>query len=211
MQGLFGARPALVSSSKGLLVCVHGGLVAFDPGLELGELAVGGALGAAGHLAAGGEPCEGLRHPQGFGGIAVAFVDGGQPLVGMAAHEPFRDALLEEVDGPPGVAGLEGALGLLVALHRGLEEAEGVFFCPDPLPFLLLEPIEGRGRAFAPLGAPEYALETPENQTLPSRYARPSISTSRSAFQPVSAPPAAALRKCLGRHCSGAFDAGTPC
>ena len=70
-------------------MCIEGGLVALDPGLELGELAIGGALRSAGHFAAGGEPGEDLGHPQRLGVVVAAFVDGGQPFVGVAADETF--------------------------------------------------------------------------------------------------------------------------
>src|SRR4051812_35696388 len=100
-------RPGFLARRR-LLVCVEGASIAYDAVLELGELAVGGALRAAGHLPAGGELCEGLAHPQRFGGVAAAFADGGEPFVGMASDEPFGDARLEEVDGPFGVAPLAG-------------------------------------------------------------------------------------------------------
>src|SRR5215213_2072320 len=66
--------------------------VALDAGFELGELAVGGALGSAGHLSAGGEPYESLAYPEGIGGVVPAFVDGGEPFVGVAADELLADA-----------------------------------------------------------------------------------------------------------------------
>ena len=47
----------------GLSTFVERASVALDAGLELGEFAVGGALGSAGHLSAGGELCEGFGHP----------------------------------------------------------------------------------------------------------------------------------------------------
>src|SRR5215213_10371583 len=175
-RGFLGHVRLSFRAQRKLLVRVEGGLVAFDPGLKLGELAVGGALGAAGHLAAGDELHESLAHPQRFGGVAAAFVDGGQPFVRVAAHEPFGDALLEKGDGPPGVAALENALGLLVALNRDLEVAEGIFLGPDPLPLLLVESIERRRPACAPIRASEHALQAPENQSLLSRYAYTSIS-----------------------------------
>src|SRR5215217_32218 len=108
--------------------------VALDAGFELGELAVGGALGSAGHLSAGGELCEGFGYPEGFGGVVPAFVDGGESLVRVAADELLADADLVKLDGPFGVAVLDGQLGLLVTLHRGLEVAQRVLFRPDPRP-----------------------------------------------------------------------------
>src|SRR5687768_11134603 len=106
--------------------------VALDAGLELGEFAVGGALGSAGHLSAGGELREGFGYPEGFGEVMPAFVDGGEALVRVAADELLADAYLVELDGPFGVAALDGQLGLLVALHSGFEVAKRVLFSPDP-------------------------------------------------------------------------------
>jgi hypothetical protein len=51
--------------------------VAFDAGLEFRELAVGRALGSAGHLSAFGELRESLADPEGFRGVTAAFVEGG--------------------------------------------------------------------------------------------------------------------------------------
>jgi hypothetical protein len=73
-----------------------------------------------------------------------AFVDGGESLVRVAADELLADADLVKLDCPFGVAVVDGQLGLLVALHRGLEVAKRVFFRPDPLPLFLFEPVEGR-------------------------------------------------------------------
>src|SRR5215210_4138706 len=161
---------------QGSLLFVERAPVAFDAGLELGELAVSGALGSAGHLFAGGELCEGLAHPECFGWVAAVFVDGGEALVGVTADELLGDAGVVELDGPLCVAVLEGPLGLLVALHRGLEVKEWVLFRPDPPPFLLVEPVEGRGLFCGRIRPPEHAPQSPENQTLPSGYTRPSIS-----------------------------------
>src|SRR5215204_660285 len=130
-------------SRRDLTTLLERAPVALNSGLERGELAVGGALGSTGHLSAGGELREGLAHPEGFGGVVTAFVDSSEPLVGVASDELLSDTDLVEFDGPLGVAALDGQLGLLVALHRGLEVAERVFFSPDPRPFLLLEPVEG--------------------------------------------------------------------
>src|SRR5215218_5146105 len=157
-----------------LLVCVEGATITFDTGFETGELAVGGALGAAGHPAAGGEPCEGFAHAQGFGRVA-SFVDGGQPFVRIAADEAHRDALLEEVDGPAGVACLEGALRFLVALHRGFEVEERFGLGAYLLPFLFPEAVKGRRWAVPPLRTPIHALQTPENHTTNYGYTQTSI------------------------------------
>src|SRR5918997_1779759 len=118
--------------------------VAFDVGLERRELAVGGALGSSGHRAARREPDEGLRDPEGLPVIAAPLVEGREPLVGVAADEASSDARLVEADGLLGVAALLGPRSLLVALHRGLEAAHGVFFRPDPLPLGTVEAEERR-------------------------------------------------------------------
>src|SRR5215203_6605948 len=82
----------------GLSLFVERAPVALDAGLELGELAVGGALGSARHLSAGGEPYEGLAHSEGFGGVVPVFVDQGEPFVGVAADELLAEAGLVEFD-----------------------------------------------------------------------------------------------------------------
>src|SRR5215204_7195797 len=144
----------------GLLPFVERAPVALYAGLELGELTVGGALGSAGHLSAGGELREGLTHPEGFGGVVPAFVHRGEALVRVAADELLADADLVKLDGPFGVAVVDGQLGLLVALHRGLEVTERVVFRPDPGPLLIFEPVEGRGVAHGPVGPSEDTPET---------------------------------------------------
>src|ERR687898_906001 len=153
--------------------------VALDAGLELGELTIGGALGSAGHLAAGGELCEGLTYPEGFDEVVPALVEGGESLVRVAADELLTDADLVELDGPLGVAVVEGQLGLLVALHRGLEVAKRVFFSPDPRPLFLFEPVERRRLTRGPIPPAKDVPQTSENQALPFRYARLSITKGR--------------------------------
>src|SRR5215210_3054219 len=159
----------------GLSVFVERAPVALDAGLELGELAVGGALGSARHLSAGGELCEGLTHPEGFGGVVPTLVDGGEALVRVAADELLGDANLVKLDGPLGVAIVDGQLGLLVALHRGLEVAKRVLFRPDPRPLLVFEPVEGRRLTRGPIPPAKDVPQTSENQALSFRYARLSI------------------------------------
>src|SRR5829696_3096703 len=144
----------------GLSLFVERAPVALDTGLELGELTVGGALGSTGQLSAGGELCEGFGYPEGFGGVVPAFVDGGEALVRVAAYELLADADLVELDSPFGVAVVDGQLGLLIALHRGLEVTERVVFRPDPGPLLIFEPVEGRGVARGPVGPSEDTPET---------------------------------------------------
>src|SRR5215210_1695174 len=159
----------------GLSLFVERAPVALDAGLELGELAVGGALGSARHLSAGGELCEGLTHPEGFGGVVPTLVDGGEALVRVAADELLGDANLVKLDGPLGVAIVDGQLGLLVALHRGLEVAKRVLFRPDPRPLLVFEPVEGRRLTRGPIPPAKDVPQTSENQALSFRYARLSI------------------------------------
>src|ERR671911_14143 len=145
----------------GLLPFVERAPVALDAGLELGELTVGGALGSAGHLSAGGQLCEGFGYPEGFGQIVPAFVEGGESLVRVAADELLADADLVKLDGPFGVAVLDGQFGLLVTLHRGLEVAKRVLFRPDFRPLLLFEPVEGRRLTRGPLRPSEDTPQTP--------------------------------------------------
>src|SRR5215204_4276886 len=159
----------------GLSPFVERAPVALDAGLELGELAVGGALGSAGHLSAGGELCEGFTYPEGLDQVVPAFVDGGESLVRVAADELLADADLVKLDGPFDVAALDGQLGLLVALHRGLEVAKRVLFSPDPRPLFLCEPVEGRPLTRGPIAPAKDVPQTSENQALPFRYARLSI------------------------------------
>src|SRR4028119_1460740 len=98
--------------------------VAFGAGLELGDLAVGAALGAAGHRPGGGAAGGGVAAPgrrrrrrpavaAGCGGLGARVGGAGEPLVGVAADEASGDALLVEVDGALGVAVLLGTLGSL--------------------------------------------------------------------------------------------------
>src|SRR5688500_7084639 len=151
----------------GLSPFVERAPVALDAGLELGELTVGGALGSAGHLSAGGELCEGLTYPEGFGGAVPSFVDGGEALVRMAADELLGDADLIKLDGPLRVAVADGELGLLVALHRGLEVAKRVLFRPDPCPLLVFEPVERRRLDRGRIRPAKDVPQTSENQVLP--------------------------------------------
>src|SRR5215211_2609982 len=153
--------------------------VALNAGLELGELALGGALGSAGHLSAGDEPYKSLAYPEAFCGVVPAFVDGGEPLVRVASDELLADADLVEVDCPLGVAVLEGLLGLLVASHGGLEVAKRVLFRPDPRPLLVFQAVEGRRLTRGPIRPTEDVTQTSEDQALPSRYARLSITACR--------------------------------
>src|SRR5215203_4504226 len=152
-----------------LLPFVERAPVALDAGLELGKLTVGGALGSAGHLSAGGQLCEGFGYPEGFGKIVPAFVEGGESLVRVAADELLADADLVKLDGPFGVAALDGQLSLLVALHRGLEVAKRVLFRPDPRPLFLFEPVEGRRLTRGPIPPTKDVTQSSENQALPSR------------------------------------------
>src|SRR5215208_4735726 len=158
-----------------LLPFVERAPVALDAGLELGKLTVGGALGSTGHLSAGGELCEGFGYPEGFGRVVPAFVDGGESLVRVAADELLADADLVKLDGPFGVAALDGQLSLLVALHRGLEVAKRVLFRPDPRSLFLFEPVEGRRLTRGPIRPANDVPQTSEYQALPSRYAYLSI------------------------------------
>src|SRR5829696_7153057 len=146
-----------------LLPFVERAPVALDADLELGKLTVGGALGSAGHLSTGGELCEGL------GQIVPAFVEGGESLVRVAADELLADADLVKLDGPFGVAALDGQLGLLVALHCGFEVAKRVFFRADPRPLFLFEPVEGRRLTRGPIPPTKDVTQSSENQALPSR------------------------------------------
>src|ERR671910_938596 len=164
----------------GLLPCVERALVALDACLELGELALGGALGSAGHFSAGGEFCKRFGHPEGFGEVVTAFVDGGEAFVRVAADEFFADADLVELDRPFCVAALDGQLGLLVALHHGLEVTERVLFRADPRPLLVFETVERRRFARGPLRLSEDAPKSSQYQALPS------ASFGRSALQHVS-------------------------
>src|SRR5215211_108621 len=158
-----------------LLPFVERAPVALDAGLELGKLTVGGALGSAGHLSTGGELCEGFGYPEGLGQIVPAFVEGGESLVRVAADELLADADLVKLDGPFGVAALDGQLGLLVALHCGFEVAKRVFFRPDPRPLFLFEPVEGRRLTRGLIPPAKDVPQTSENQAHPFRYARLSI------------------------------------
>src|SRR5215218_2374104 len=163
------------SELLGLSLFVERAPVALDTGLELGELAVGGALGSTGQLSAGGELCEGFGDPEGFGGVVPAFVDGGESLVRVAAYELLADADLVKLDGPFCIAALDGQLGLLVALHRGLEVAERVLFRPDPRPLFLFEPVEGGRLTRGPVRSSKDAPQTSQYQALPSQFAYLSI------------------------------------
>jgi hypothetical protein len=69
-----------------------------------GEFAVGRALRPAGHRAASSEPDEGLRYAEGPSVIVAPFVEGGEPLVGLAADEALGHAGLVEPDRLLGVA-----------------------------------------------------------------------------------------------------------
>src|SRR5215211_2667915 len=73
--------------------------VVFDAGFEPWTLAVGGALGATGHLSARCEPQEGFGDPEGLCVVVASLVEGGEPLVGMAGDELFGDARLVQADG----------------------------------------------------------------------------------------------------------------
>jgi hypothetical protein len=64
-------------------------LVALYAGLEPGELAVGGALGSPRHRTARCEHDEGFTGAESSPVIEAPFVEGGKPLVGMAADEAF--------------------------------------------------------------------------------------------------------------------------
>src|SRR5918995_212482 len=152
-EGLFGLL--------GLSLFFERAPVALDAGLEFGEFAVSGALGSSGHLSAGGERYEGFGYSEGFGEIMLAFVDGGEALVWVATDELLADADLIKLDGPFGVAVLDGQLGLLVTLHRGLEVAKRVLFRPDFRPLLLFEPVEGRRLTRGPLRPSEDTPQTP--------------------------------------------------
>src|SRR3712207_9365350 len=78
--------------------------VAFDAGLEVRELAVGGALRSLGHPSGGGELHEGFGDAEGLRVVLAPLVEGGEPLVGVAPYKPFGDARLVEVDRPLRVA-----------------------------------------------------------------------------------------------------------
>ena len=54
---------------------------------------------------------------------------------------------------------LEGQLGFLVALHRGLEVAKRVLFSPDPRPLFLFEPVEGRRLTRGPIRPPKMSAD----------------------------------------------------
>src|SRR5215212_9561181 len=126
--------------------------VVFDAGFEPWTLAVGGALGATGHLSARCEPQEGFGDPEGLFVVAAPLVEGGEPLVGMAADELFGDARLVQADGLFDIAVLQCSLGLRVALHRGLEAAQRVVLRPDPvsLDWIQAEEIRGFSRGLSP-------------------------------------------------------------
>jgi hypothetical protein len=128
VAGVIGNR--LVGWDLGL---IQQPLVALYAGLEPGELAVGGALGASWHRAARCEQDEGFTGAEGFFVITAPFVEGGEPLVGMAADEAFGDARLVEEDGPLGIAALLRPYGFFVTLHRCLEAAQRVVLRTDPL------------------------------------------------------------------------------
>src|SRR5215218_10265106 len=73
--------------------------VVCDAGFEPWALAVGGALGATGHLSARCEPQEGFGDLEVLFVVVASLVEGGEPLVGMAADELFGDARLVQADG----------------------------------------------------------------------------------------------------------------
>src|SRR5215211_870849 len=130
--------------------------VVFDAGFEEWALAVGGALGATGHLSARCEPQEGFGDPEGLFVVAA-------PLVGMAADELFGDARLVQADGHFDIRVLQCSLGLRVALHRGLEAAQRVVLRLDPvsLDWIQAEEIRGFSRGLPPA---EDASQPPQNQ-----------------------------------------------
>ena len=97
------------------------------------------------HRAARCEQDEGFTGAEGFFVITAPFVEGGEPLVGMAADEAFGDARLVEEDGPLGVAALLRPCGFFVALHRGLEAAQRVVLRTDPLRLGASRPKSGEG------------------------------------------------------------------
>jgi hypothetical protein len=140
-------------------------LVAHYAGLEPGELAVGGALGASWHCAARCEQDEGFTGAEGFFVITAPFVEGGEPLVGMAADEAFGDARLVEEDGPLGIAALLRPYGFFVTLHRWLEAAQRVVLRTDSLRLGCLQAEERRGFPGGPGLLAEDASQPPQDQS----------------------------------------------
>lgn len=122
--------------------------VAFGAGLHFGCFAVGAALGALGQGSGGGESQEGLAGAEGSCVVSAAFVDGGEPLVGVAADEALGDAPFVEFYGALGVTVTFGPVGLLVSLHGGLEVEEGVLLRPDPASLRGIQAVERRGLTF---------------------------------------------------------------
>lgn len=78
----------LLALDRGVLAVAQQAPVATGAIFEGGELAVGGALRAAGHPPACGEVEEGIGDAEGLRVGAATFVEGGEPLVGVAADEP---------------------------------------------------------------------------------------------------------------------------
>lgn len=155
--------------------------VAFGAGLHFGCFAVGAALGALGQGSGGGEAQEGFAGAEGFCVVAAAFVDGGEPLVGMAADEALGDALFVEFYGALGVAVTFGPVGLLVSLHGGLEVEEGILLSPDPAALRGVQAVERRGILLGGRFAAEDAPQTFEDQNRSSPYLPASITGLRGA------------------------------
>src|SRR5215218_8878160 len=95
-----------------------------------------------------------LGDPEGLFVVVATLVEGGEPLVGMAADELFGDARLVQADGHFEVPVLQRLLGLRVAFHSGLEAAQRVFLRPDPIPLVCIQAEETRGFSRRPGGAP---------------------------------------------------------
>ena len=90
-------------------------------------------MGAAGHGAALGEVDVGFGDAEGGFVVVAALVEAGERLVGVAADETFRDALLVETYRGVRVSAPVCPHRLLVAFDGGFVAAQGVLFGPDPL------------------------------------------------------------------------------
>ena len=97
-------------------------------------------LRPAGHRTASSEPDEGLRYAEGPSVIVAPFVEGGEPLVGLAADEALGHAGLVEPDRLLGVA-LAASSWRSIATSKPHSGSSS----PYPLPFGRVETEERRG------------------------------------------------------------------
>ena len=90
-------------------------------------------MGSTGHGAAFGETDVGFGDAEGGFVVAAALVEAGERLVGVAADEPFGDALFVEAYRGVRVSAPVCLHRLFVAFDSGFVAAQGVLFGPDLL------------------------------------------------------------------------------